>query len=42
MMMEFQVEDIKKNVATIMTARGISIDEELQKALSMKSGEPFS
>ena len=41
-MMESQVEDIPKNVATILTARGISVDEELQKALSMKSGGPFS
>ena len=41
-MIELQVAMIQQNVTSILTSRGVSLDDELREAMSLKPGQPFS
>lgn len=41
-MMERQVATIQQDVASILTSRGVSLDDDLLKAMSLQPGQPFS
>ena len=41
-MMEFQMTSVQRDVASILTSRGVTLDNDLRDALSLKPGQPFS